>query len=173
MIQDVVIVGGGVIGLSIAYRLARDGVRALVLDRRVVGREASWAGAGLIPAHAERLTGKNASVAVQVMVSARSTPNGPQLFERRRGSTTASAGPEASMSHSPRRRRRIFAQLSGAGGSKRSSTNGSSHATSHASSRRSSLVGLRRRCTSSPTARRSVIRGISAPWPKLLAGAEA
>ena len=57
MSHDVVIVGGGVIGLSIAYRLAREGVKATVLDRQQVGREASWAGAGLIPAHTERLPG--------------------------------------------------------------------------------------------------------------------
>ena len=55
MASDVVIVGGGVIGLSIAYRLGREGVACTVLDRREVGREASWAGAGLIPANTERL----------------------------------------------------------------------------------------------------------------------
>jgi glycine oxidase len=55
MTRDVVIVGGGVIGLSIAYRLACEGVSATVLDRGEVGREASWAGAGLIPANTERL----------------------------------------------------------------------------------------------------------------------
>jgi glycine oxidase len=55
MPSDVVIVGGGVIGLSIAYRLGTEGVSATVLDRREVGREASWAGAGLIPANTERL----------------------------------------------------------------------------------------------------------------------
>ena len=53
--NDVVIVGGGVIGLSIAYVLARDGVRATVLDRAGLGRAASWAGAGMIPPHVERL----------------------------------------------------------------------------------------------------------------------
>lgn len=53
--SDVVIVGGGVIGLSIAYRLAREGVLSTLLDRRDVGREASWAGAGMIPANTERL----------------------------------------------------------------------------------------------------------------------
>lgn len=47
--HDVVIVGGGVIGLSVAYALAREGIRPTVLDRRELGREASWAGAGLIP----------------------------------------------------------------------------------------------------------------------------
>lgn len=44
----VVIVGGGVIGLSIAYALACEGVRSTVLDRREPGREASWAGAGIL-----------------------------------------------------------------------------------------------------------------------------
>jgi glycine oxidase len=50
---DVVIVGGGVIGLSVALALAREGVRPTVLDRREMGREASWAGAGLIPPQAD------------------------------------------------------------------------------------------------------------------------
>jgi glycine oxidase len=52
----VVIVGGGVIGLSIAYALAREGTRSTVLDRRELGREASWAGAGIIAPGAERPT---------------------------------------------------------------------------------------------------------------------
>ena len=54
--QDVVIVGGGVIGLSIAYAVAREGIVPTVLDRRELGREASWAGAGLIPPEAEHPT---------------------------------------------------------------------------------------------------------------------
>jgi glycine oxidase len=45
---DVVIVGGGAIGLSIAHALAVEGVRSVVLDRREPGREASWAGAGIL-----------------------------------------------------------------------------------------------------------------------------
>jgi glycine oxidase len=49
---DVVIVGGGVIGLSIADALARQGIRLAVVDRRELGREASWAGAGLMPPEA-------------------------------------------------------------------------------------------------------------------------
>jgi glycine oxidase len=52
--HDVVIVGGGVIGLSVAYVLAREGIRSTLLDRREFGREASWAGAGLIPPCSER-----------------------------------------------------------------------------------------------------------------------
>jgi glycine oxidase len=52
---DVVVVGGGVIGLSIAWCLAREGVKATVLDRGELGQGASWAGAGMIPPHVERL----------------------------------------------------------------------------------------------------------------------
>jgi len=55
--QDVVIVGGGVIGLSIAYALARDGITSTVLERRELGREASWAGAGLIAPTSEHRSG--------------------------------------------------------------------------------------------------------------------
>jgi glycine oxidase len=54
---DVVILGGGVIGLSIAYALAREGEACTVLDRRELGREASWAGAGLIPPPCEPRSG--------------------------------------------------------------------------------------------------------------------
>jgi glycine oxidase len=46
---DVLILGGGVIGLSIAYYLAREKVRVEILDRGDFGQEASWAGAGIIP----------------------------------------------------------------------------------------------------------------------------
>ena len=46
---EVVIVGGGVVGLSVAYALSIRGLVCTVLDRRELGREASWAGAGLIP----------------------------------------------------------------------------------------------------------------------------
>lgn len=46
---DVVIVGGGVIGLTTAYFLARSGVRCTVMDRGAMGAEASWAGAGIVP----------------------------------------------------------------------------------------------------------------------------
>jgi glycine oxidase len=52
---DVVVVGGGVIGLSIAYCLSREGVSVTVLDRDGLGQGASWAGAGMIPPHIERL----------------------------------------------------------------------------------------------------------------------
>lgn len=47
--SNVVIVGGGVIGLTIAYILARRGRPSIVLDQGPLGREASWAGAGILP----------------------------------------------------------------------------------------------------------------------------
>ncbi len=51
---DVLILGGGVIGLTTAYFLAREGVRVSLLDKGDFGREASWAGAGIIPPAGER-----------------------------------------------------------------------------------------------------------------------
>lgn len=53
---DVAIVGGGVIGLSIAYVLAGEGRSVVLLDRGPLGRAASWAGAGIISPGAERPT---------------------------------------------------------------------------------------------------------------------
>ena len=45
---DVLIVGGGVIGLTTAYYLARAGAQVQLLDQGDFGRESSWAGAGSI-----------------------------------------------------------------------------------------------------------------------------
>lgn len=47
--SDVVIIGGGVIGLSTAYACVRRGLRVRLLDRAATGTEASWAGAGILP----------------------------------------------------------------------------------------------------------------------------
>lgn len=46
---DVAIIGGGVIGLTTAYYLARAGVSVQLFDKSALGTEASWAGAGIIP----------------------------------------------------------------------------------------------------------------------------
>jgi glycine oxidase len=48
--HDVLIIGGGVIGLSLAWDLARHGQSVHLIDRQEPGREASWAGAGILPA---------------------------------------------------------------------------------------------------------------------------
>ena len=45
---DVAIVGGGIIGGSIAFELAREKLRVLLLDRQQPGLEASWAAAGML-----------------------------------------------------------------------------------------------------------------------------
>jgi glycine oxidase len=45
---DVLIVGGGLIGGSIAFELAGEKLRVAVLDRAVPGHEASWAAAGML-----------------------------------------------------------------------------------------------------------------------------
>ena len=47
--SDVIVVGGGVIGLSIAWELAGNGFTVTVLEQGEFGREASWAGAGMLP----------------------------------------------------------------------------------------------------------------------------
>ena len=45
---DVLVVGGGIIGLAAAFRLASEGFRVAVLDKGELGKEASWAGAGIL-----------------------------------------------------------------------------------------------------------------------------
>ena len=46
---DVAVIGGGIIGLTAAYFLAKAGFAVEVLDRGDLGMGASWAGAGIIP----------------------------------------------------------------------------------------------------------------------------
>jgi glycine oxidase len=49
---DVVIVGGGVVGAALAWRLAKDGRSVVLLERGEIGREASWAAGGILtPVH--------------------------------------------------------------------------------------------------------------------------
>jgi glycine oxidase len=43
-----VVIGGGVIGLSIAYELSKRNRRVVLLERDQVGRKASWFGAGIL-----------------------------------------------------------------------------------------------------------------------------
>lgn len=62
---DVIIVGGGIIGLSLAIALRKRGVSVLVLERGEPGREASYAAAGML---VERTT--EAPPALQPLASA-------------------------------------------------------------------------------------------------------
>src|SRR5438046_2024812 len=45
---DVLVIGGGVIGLTTAYYLVERGASVTVVDKGDLGREASWAGAGIL-----------------------------------------------------------------------------------------------------------------------------
>jgi glycine oxidase len=45
---DVLVIGGGLIGGAIAWRLAQDNLRVALLERNEPGREASWAAAGML-----------------------------------------------------------------------------------------------------------------------------
>src|SRR6266487_1077221 len=53
---DVLIAGGGVIGLTTAWYLAGEGAHVTLVEAGEIGRQASWAGAGILspadPAHA-------------------------------------------------------------------------------------------------------------------------
>ena len=47
-IFDIIIIGGGIIGLSIACEMAEKGKKAIVLEKNKIGMEASWAAAGTL-----------------------------------------------------------------------------------------------------------------------------
>lgn len=53
-LESLLIVGGGAIGLTIAWRAAKAGRSVRVVEAGRLGRESSWAGAGLLPAAAPR-----------------------------------------------------------------------------------------------------------------------
>src|SRR6516164_5286957 len=45
---EVIVVGGGIIGCSIAWRLAQKGLFVAIYEAGRVGLESSWAGAGML-----------------------------------------------------------------------------------------------------------------------------
>src|SRR5262249_61361517 len=57
---DVAIIGAGVIGLAIAWRLAAQGASVQVFDRGAAGAGASYAAAGMLAACAEAQAGGEA-----------------------------------------------------------------------------------------------------------------
>ena len=64
-----IVVGGGIIGLSCAWRLAQLGFKVKIFDARECGREASWAGAGMLAPGGEIL--RDSSVARMALGSLR------------------------------------------------------------------------------------------------------
>ncbi|MDQ2679637.1 MAG: glycine oxidase ThiO [Candidatus Eremiobacteraeota bacterium] len=52
---DVVVIGAGLIGLSIAFELARSGATVRVMDSGEPGKAASWAGAGMLAPLTEQI----------------------------------------------------------------------------------------------------------------------
>ena len=54
----ILIVGGGVIGLSIAWKLIEIGKKVLILDKNKLGKEASWAAAGMLAGRMESEPGE-------------------------------------------------------------------------------------------------------------------
>ena len=48
MADDIVVIGGGVIGLTVANELLRLGAKVRILERNYCGRESSWAGGGIL-----------------------------------------------------------------------------------------------------------------------------
>jgi len=60
---DVVVVGGGIVGAAIAYRLAKDGLAVTLLEKGEIGREASWAAGGMLtPVHLAEYPGPLAGI---------------------------------------------------------------------------------------------------------------
>ena len=51
--SDIVVIGGGIIGLAIARRLCQSGSTVTVLEQHRSGRGASWAAAGMLAPHCE------------------------------------------------------------------------------------------------------------------------
>ncbi|MFQ5865160.1 MAG: glycine oxidase ThiO, partial [bacterium] len=55
--SDIIVIGAGIIGCTIAYRLAKEGLRVMVIERGQPGEEASRAAAGMLAPHAEAAHG--------------------------------------------------------------------------------------------------------------------
>jgi glycine oxidase len=74
---DAVVAGGGLIGASIAFELASEGLRVAVFDAQEPGREASWASAGMISPAPE-----NSAMASLLSISLASVRLYPDFIQR-------------------------------------------------------------------------------------------
>lgn len=57
--SDVLVIGGGIIGLSIAIALSQKGANVTIVERDLCGIGATWAAAGMLAPEAERLEGNS------------------------------------------------------------------------------------------------------------------
>lgn len=55
--QSIAIIGGGIIGLSIGWQLARENMSVHIFDQRNAGKQASWAAAGMLSPYSEAVNG--------------------------------------------------------------------------------------------------------------------
>jgi glycine oxidase len=79
---DIVIIGGGVIGLTTAYFLAREGARVQVLDKGDMGQESSWAGAGIVMGRSSQAGTETAYDELRTRSAAMHGPLSRELHER-------------------------------------------------------------------------------------------
>jgi len=64
---EVAVIGGGVIGLSCAWRLAQKGIKVLLLERGELAREASWTAGGMIAPGCETIHTSDENAAMSLL----------------------------------------------------------------------------------------------------------
>lgn len=72
MSQDITVIGAGIIGISIALRLAQQGHRVRVIDRKGVAAETSQGNAGRLRLHRRHASGRAGHHAQGAEMAARS-----------------------------------------------------------------------------------------------------
>ncbi|MDE3108976.1 MAG: glycine oxidase ThiO [Acidobacteriota bacterium] len=84
---DVAIIGGGIIGCSIAFELSSHGFRVIVVDRQEPALEASWAAAGMLSPAPD--SPRDAPLVPFARESLRLYPQFVQAIEEKSGKSTA------------------------------------------------------------------------------------
>ncbi|MEO6906410.1 MAG: FAD-dependent oxidoreductase, partial [Abditibacteriaceae bacterium] len=64
---EVAVIGGGVIGLSCAWKLAQRGTKVLLLERGELAREASWTAGGMIAPGCETIHASDNNAAMSLL----------------------------------------------------------------------------------------------------------
>src|SRR4030081_1115379 len=79
---DLAVVGGGVIGLAVAWRAAQRGLHTIVLERDVIGSGASGVAAGMLAPTSEATFGEQALLALNLESARRWPAFAGELAER-------------------------------------------------------------------------------------------